>query len=116
MSTSQVLDYSAKTPRPSDSNAESAPSFSALVAQHTIDLPGTQWLSRVSLTVPRENVQCLSAGHRVVKRAFDVVMSLTLLVATAPILLIAASLVKLTSPGPMTVSYTHLTLPTKRIV
>jgi len=110
MSTSQILDYSAKTPRPSESNAASVPSFSALVAQHTIDLPGTEWLSRVSLTVPRENVQCLSAGHRVVKRAFDVVTALTLLVATSPILLIAASLVKLTSPGPMIYSQTRVGL------
>lgn len=35
------------------------------------------------------------------KRLFDIAASLTLLIATAPVLLIAAVLVKLTSPGPV---------------
>jgi len=110
MSPSQVLEYSTKTPRPSETSAESAPSFSTLVAQHTVDLPGTEWLSRMSLTAPRENVQCLSAGHRIAKRAFDVVMATSLLILTSPLLILAALLVKITSPGPVIYSQTRVGL------
>lgn len=77
--------------------------FSTLIAQHTIDLPGTEWLTRLELHKPRENVRCLSLSLRFWKRAFDIFAALFLLIATSPLTVTAAILVKLTSPGRLSI-------------
>ena len=53
--------------------SEETPSFSKLVAQHTVELPEMEWLTRLRLETPRKNVQCLSLSLRICKRAFDIV-------------------------------------------
>ena len=89
---------------------EETPSFSKLVAQHTVSLPEMEWLTRLRLEKPRENVQCLSLSLRISKRAFDIVASLFLLLATLPLTILAAILVKLTSPGQVIYSQTRIGL------
>ena len=84
--------------------------FSALVAQHTIDLADTEWITRLELDEPRENVRCLSLSLRFWKRAFDIFAALFLLIATSPLTVTAAILVKLTSPGRLIYSQTRIGL------
>ena len=110
MQISTILEEPPKPRVSADSQCDTPSSFSTLVAQHTVELPDTEWLTRLALTAPRENVRCLSPSHRVIKRAFDVIVALTLLVLTSPILLAAAILVKVTSPGPMIYSQTRVGL------
>lgn len=43
----------------------------------------------------------LSAPHRVLKRALDIVITLVAIVATLPVLLVAAALIRIESPGPI---------------
>lgn len=90
--------------------AESEAGFSQLLALHTVDLPGTEWLTRLDLTAPRENVRCLPLHLRVSKRLFDIVAALTLIVLMAPVMLVTAVLIKLTSPGPVIYRQTRIGL------
>lgn len=85
-------------------------SFSTLVAQHTMELPGTDWLSRLQLNTTRENVRCLSPSLRFWKRAFDIIAALFLLIAALPLTITAAIAVKLTSPGRIIYSQTRIGL------
>lgn len=85
-------------------------SFSALVAAHTIDLPGTDWVSRLSSGMDRENIRCLPLSLRICKRLFDIAAALTLIVLTAPLMITAAILIKVTSPGPLIYSQTRVGL------
>jgi lipopolysaccharide/colanic/teichoic acid biosynthesis glycosyltransferase len=90
--------------------SEETPSFSKLVAQHTVALPGTEWLTRLELQHPRENVRCLSLSLRICKRTFDIIAAILLLIATSPLTITAAILVKLTSPGRVIYSQTRIGL------
>jgi lipopolysaccharide/colanic/teichoic acid biosynthesis glycosyltransferase len=110
MQTSTILGQPAKPRISADSSSEVPSSFSTLVAQHTVELPGTEWLTRIPLTTPRENVQCLSPSHRLIKRAFDITCALILLLLTLPVLVATAVLVKITSPGPIIYSQTRVGL------
>ena len=116
MQTTSVLERPREVRLVTDAVAEQAQNFSSLVAQHTVDLPGTEWLTRIPLASPRENVRCLSLTHRFMKRAFDIACALTLVILTSPLLMMAAILVKLTSPGPIIYSQTRvgLNLRTKK--
>lgn len=60
-----------------------------------------RWLTRLDLPEPRRGLRCLSGSTRAMKRAIDVVGAIVLLVLSAPLMLLAAVLVKLTSRGPM---------------
>lgn len=84
--------------------------FSKLLAGHTIELEGVEWLTRLPLNAPRENVQCLPRSLRISKRCVDILGSLILLMITSPIMLAAAVAVKLTSPGPVIYSQTRVGL------
>jgi lipopolysaccharide/colanic/teichoic acid biosynthesis glycosyltransferase len=86
------------------------PTFSSLVAKHTVDLPGTDWLTRLTIDKRRENVRCLPLSFRAAKRLFDIVAALGLMVALSPVLLITAVMVKITSPGPIIYSQTRIGL------
>lgn len=63
-------------------------------------LPPADWVTRLSLVRPRRDVRCLSTGTRFWKRALDIVVSLSMLIVLAPVMLTVAVLVKLTSKGP----------------
>ena len=116
MQTTSVLERPTEVRPVTDTVAEQTQNFSSLVAQHTVDLPGTEWLTRIPLTSPRENVRCLSLTHRFMKRGFDIACATSLVILTSPLLLMAAMLVKLTSPGPVIYSQTRvgLNLRTKK--
>ncbi len=72
-----------------------------LVAGYPVELPKTEWVCRLRLSQPRENLSCLPHSLRLAKRSFDIVGAVLLLVLCSPIMLAAAILVKLTSSGPV---------------
>lgn len=75
--------------------------LSELVDQYVVAdfLPSTEWLTRLGLARPRENIRCLDPWTRFNKRAFDVCIAGVGLILLSPVMLLTAILVKLTSPG-----------------
>lgn len=59
------------------------------------------WLRELNLENSRTNIRCLSRRTRLAKRVLDIVVALSLLVVTAPLMLLAAIAVKLSSRGPV---------------
>ena len=60
-----------------------------------------EWLSQLDLGRPRRGIECLDPWTRRAKRATDVVVAALLLVLLAPVMVLVAVLVALTSPGPV---------------
>lgn len=81
-----------------------------IVSDYGMELPKTDWLRRLRLNEPRQNLQCLPRWFRITKRAFDVVGAVLLLVACSPLLLVTTCLVRLTSPGPVIYRQTRVGL------
>jgi lipopolysaccharide/colanic/teichoic acid biosynthesis glycosyltransferase len=75
-----------------------------------VPLPPVPWVTRLRLDQPRVNVQSLSATTRVLKRVMDVVLAIGLLILLAPVMLLTALAVKLTSPGPVIFRQTRVGL------
>lgn len=73
-------------------------------------LPSTDWLTRLHLERPRRDVRCMSGATCVTKRVTDVVVASVLLVLLAPLMLLTAIIVKLTSRGPIIFSQTRVGL------
>lgn len=80
-------------PRPTD--------LSDLVEAYSTPLPKTEWMTRLRLDGPRRKLSCLPVATRISKRLVDIFGSLALIVVTAPLMITAAILVKLTSRGPV---------------
>lgn len=76
----------------------------------SVSLPPVPWVTRLRLDQPRVNVQSLSAATRVLKRVMDVVLAIGLLIVLAPVMLLTALAVKLTSPGPVIFRQTRVGL------
>lgn len=74
------------------------------------DLPSTEWLTRLRLQLPRRNTRCLGETTRLLKRATDVVVAGTMLVLLAPVMLLVAIAVRLTSRGPVIFQQTRVGL------
>ena len=97
--------------RPADSSAEddqisSDPSrgeLSELVDRYAVAefLPPVEWVTRLSLIEPRNNLRCLGRWTRFKKRTLDVCVAFVALILLTPVMLLTALLVKLTSPGTM---------------
>ncbi len=75
-----------------------------------VSLPTVPWVTRLRLEQPRVNVHSLSPATRVLKRAMDIVLSIGLLIVLAPVMLLTAVAVKLTSPGPVIFRQTRVGL------
>lgn len=73
--------------------------LSDIVSGYSDQLPQTGWLTELQLEQPRENLRCLPLRTRISKRILDIVVATGLLVLCGPIMIVAAALVKLTSPG-----------------
>ena len=65
------------------------------------DLPPADWLVRLKLSRPRRTLRCLGRRTRLVKRTLDIMGAMVLLLALAPVMALAAALVRLASPGPV---------------
>lgn len=65
------------------------------------ELPSPEWLLKLHLEAPRRNIRCLGPATRMAKRFMDIVVAAGLLVLLAPVFLLVAVLVRVTSPGPV---------------
>lgn len=74
------------------------------------DLPSTEWLTRLKLQRPRRSTRCLGETTRILKRMTDVVVAAVMLVLLAPVMLLVAVAVKLTSRGPVIFQQTRVGL------
>lgn len=86
--------------------------FGDLFDQYVADdnLPSTEWLTRLQLERPRRNTRCLGETTRLLKRITDIFVSATMLVLLAPVMLLVALAVRLTSRGPIIFSQTRVGL------
>jgi len=100
-----------------------APSMNSLVVQECLppvspeDLlsacchaPIPTWLKQLGLPAERRNIRCLRWRTRVAKRGLDIVVASSLLVLTAPLLCLAAAIIKFSSPGPVIFTQTRVGL------
>jgi lipopolysaccharide/colanic/teichoic acid biosynthesis glycosyltransferase len=77
--------------------------FATIVANYarSEQLPPADWLTRLDRERPQTNLCALDIWTRRAKRAMDVCCATIMLVLLAPVMLLVAVMVKLTSPGPM---------------
>ncbi len=68
---------------------------------HSLQLQPPHWLTKLQLPQKRRDLRCLPSWSRAGKRAADIVIAGTMLIVLAPVMVIVALLVKLTSPGPV---------------
>lgn len=73
--------------------------LSDLVETYSKEPPQAEWLTKLELAQPRENLTCLPLATQFFKRVSDIIIASAMLVVCSPIMLLAALLVKLTSPG-----------------
>src|SRR4051812_37421246 len=73
-------------------------------------LPSTDWLTRLQLQRPRRDIRSLPESTRIAKRLTDVIVSSIMLICLAPVMLLVAIAVKLTSRGPMIFAQTRVGL------
>lgn len=93
MSTNALLDKPKQNAPLNDSD------LSDIVSGYSDQLPQTGWLTELQLQQPRENLKCLPLRTRFSKRILDIVVASGLLLLCGPIMIVAAVLVKITSPG-----------------
>ncbi|MBT5018969.1 MAG: sugar transferase, partial [Planctomicrobium sp.] len=74
------------------------------------EFPDVWWISRVESQETRKDIGQLSAQTRFGKRLLDLFVSTILLILLAPVMLLVAILVKLTSPGPAIFKQTRVGL------
>ncbi len=86
--------------------------FGDLFDQYVADdsLPSPEWLTKLRLDRPRRNIHCISESTRRWKRILDIVSAVTLLVLLAPVMVLVAIAVRLTSRGPIIFRQTRVGL------
>lgn len=77
-------------------------------------LPPPAWLIQLRLPNERANIRCLLPRTRLVKRLLDLCVASSLLVFTAPLLLVAGLAIKLSSPGPIIFTQIRVGLNARR--
>lgn len=80
------------------------------VAVEPLQIPDMWWFHRLDLNVRRRTLHCLSPATRFGKRALDIVVSTIALIILAPVMLLIAVAVKVTSRGPAIFSQTRVGL------
>lgn len=91
---------------------EAKPDLSGLVDLYAVAeyLPPADWVTRRHLIKPRRDLHCLSSGTRFLKRSMDIAGALTLLILLAPVMLMTAIAVRVTSRGPIVFKQTRVGL------
>lgn len=100
MSTSIVKSIS---PPSSETAHASRGELTELVSRYAVAeyLPPADWVTRLNLVQPRDNLQCLSPAARFGKRTLDITVATVALFLLSPLMILTALAVKLTSPGPI---------------
>ncbi len=77
--------------------------FAAVVANYakSEELPPADWLIRLELKRPQMHLRSIDRWTQRAKRALDIVCAVSMLVLLAPVMLLVALAVRLTSPGPI---------------
>ena len=77
--------------------------LAAIVADYAnpAELPPADWLTRLELERPQTNLRSIDLWTQRAKRAMDVFCAVVMLLLLAPVMLLVALAVRLTSPGPM---------------
>jgi lipopolysaccharide/colanic/teichoic acid biosynthesis glycosyltransferase len=78
-------------------------------------IPPVLWLREVPDGHRRRNLRCLSPATRAVKRALDLVLAVGMLIVLAPVMLLVAIAVKLTSRGPVIFRQTRVGLNLREV-
>ena len=68
---------------------------------NSAELPPADWLTRLELERPQMNLRSIDLWTQRAKRAMDVFCAVVMLLLLAPVMLLVALAVRLTSPGPM---------------
>lgn len=89
-------------------NDEFADLFDHYVADDS--LPSPEWLTQLHLDRPRRNLHCMNESTRRWKRVLDIVSAGVLLILLAPVMLLVAIAVRLTSRGPVIFRQTRVGL------
>lgn len=79
-----------------------------------VEIPHAWWLTRLQLDRPRHDIRSLDPWTRRGKRFLDLTVSLLLLVLLAPVMLLVALAVRLSSPGPVIYRQTRVGLNLRR--
>lgn len=91
--------------------------FADLIGKYALDaaLPNADWLIKLHLDSPRNDVRCLNPHSRRLKRIIDILGSLSLMVLLTPVWVVVPILIKLTSgPGPVIFRQTRVGLNLRR--
>ncbi|WP_437229932.1 sugar transferase [Planctomicrobium sp. SH661] len=72
--------------------------------------PKVWWLTELDLKESRTNIRSLPVATRRLKRILDICVASVMLIVLAPVMLVVACLVKLTSPGPVIFRQTRVGL------
>lgn len=86
-----------------DASVSSEADFATIVANYAKaeQLPPADWLTRLELERPQTNLRTIDRWTQRAKRAMDLLCAVGMLVVLAPVMLLVALAVKLTSPGPI---------------
>jgi len=110
MSTATLSDPTDQRTLPKPTSSFAPDCLGDLVSEYPSELPETPWVRQLHLDAPRVNLRCLTLSTRAAKRGFDILGALLLFVVCSPLMLVAAVLVKLTSPGPLIYRQTRVGL------
>ena len=97
-------------------NSERLPSVNLDEVQKVTvgDVEKPRWVSELGLDDPRVNIRCLHFRTRFAKRCLDIAVASVLLLLTAPLVVLAALAIKLTSKGPVFFVQTRVGLNARR--
>ena len=68
---------------------------------NSAELPPADWLTRLELERPQTNLRSIDVWTQRAKRTLDVTCATVMLVLLAPVMLLVAVAVRITSPGPI---------------
>lgn len=68
---------------------------------NSAELPPADWLTRLELECPQTSLRSIDLWTQRAKRAMDVICAVVMIVLLAPVMLLVAVAVRLTSPGPI---------------
>ena len=88
---------------PPDAVISTDAEFATIVANYakSEELPSADWLTRLELELPQTHLRSIDLWTQRAKRALDVFCAVGMLVLLAPVMLLVALAVRLTSPGPI---------------
>ncbi|WP_437206938.1 sugar transferase [Planctomicrobium sp. SH664] len=98
-----------------ESHAEEAPSLNDVIQFAGTDpFRSVWWFTLLNLPCPRTDIRCVPERTQLGKRLLDVTVAASMLILLAPVMLVVALLVKVTSRGPVIFRQTRVGLNLRR--